>query len=128
MGTSAGRCRGIVGEVEDQAVAIPLALAVANVHLRRDAPCWSEFVEIAEDWTSEQLQDAIKPDQNEWVARWMSGLAGTSWKKLLRRRRFREPWDMLSVYVCIMNDSTLMACPLKQLKERVDDITKAGAR
>ena len=82
-------------------------------------------LKIVEDWTSEQLQDAIKPDQNEWVARWMSGLAGTSLTQLLRLLRFREPLEMLSVYVCIMNDSTLMAYPLKQLKERVDDITKA---
>ena len=82
-------------------------------------------LKIVEGWTSEQLQDAIKPDQNEWVARWMSSLAGTLMKKLLRLLRFREPLEMLSVYVCIMNDSTLMAYPLKQLKERVDDITKA---
>ena len=84
------------------------------------------LLKIVKDWTSEQLQDTIKPDQNEWAARWMkSGLAGTSLKKLLRLLRFREPLEMLSVYVCIMNDSSIMAYPLKQLKERVDDITKA---
>ena len=68
-------------------------------------------LKIVEDWTSEQLRGATKPDQNEWVARWMSGLAGTSLKKLLRLLRFREPLEMLSVYVCIMNDSSIMAYP-----------------
>ena len=82
-------------------------------------------LKIVEDWTSEQLQGAIRPDQNEWVAKWMFGLAGNSLKKLLRILRFTEPLEMLSVYVCIMNDSSIMAYPLKQLKERVDDITKA---
>ena len=80
---------------------------------------------IAEDEASEQLQGIIKPDQHEWVARWMSGLAGNSSKKLLRLLRFREPLEMLSVYACIMNDSSIMAYPLKQLKECLDDITKA---
>ena len=69
-------------------------------------------LKIVKDWTSDQLQGALKPDQHEWVARWMSGLAGNS-LKLLRLRRSREPLEMLSVYVCIMNDSSIMAYPLK---------------
>ena len=87
-----------------------------------------ETLKIAEDWNSEQLQDAIKPDQNEWLSKWMSCVADNSLKKLLRRLRFTESLEMLSVYSCVMNDSTTMAYSIDQLKARMGDITKTRIR
>eukprot|EP00974_Lingulodinium_polyedra_P096026 9306925-Lingulodinium_polyedra.AAC.1 len=55
----------------------------------------------------------------------MSHLAGNSLKKLLRRLRFAEPLDMLSVFACVVNDSDIMKFPLKQIRERADEIRKA---
>eukprot|EP00974_Lingulodinium_polyedra_P124861 11192283-Lingulodinium_polyedra.AAC.1 len=46
MGTGAGRCRCVGGEVENQgAVKVTLAMVIANMPLRRDAPSWSQGVE-----------------------------------------------------------------------------------
>ena len=82
-------------------------------------------LKIVEDWNAEQLQVAIRPDQNEWLSTWMHALAGDSLKALLRRMQFTESLEMLSIYSCILNDSSIMTYPLKQMKKRVGDITTA---
>ena len=80
---------------------------------------------IVEDWTLMQLQEAILPDQNKWLTMWMTRLAEDSLKQLLRRIRFEESLEMLSVYACVLNDSTLLACDLEEMKERKGEIRKA---
>ena len=83
---------------------------------------------IVEDWTLMQLQEAILPDQNKWLTMWMTRLAEDSLKQLLRRIRFEESLEMLSVYACVLNDSTLLACDLEEMKERKGEIRKARRR
>ncbi len=70
-------------------------------------------LKIVRDWDSQELQEALRLDQNEWLTSWMSYLAGNSLKKLLRRLRFTESLEM-SVFACIMNDSAVMKIPLDQ--------------
>ena len=72
-----------------------------------------------------QLQEAIQPDQNKWLTMWMTHLAEDSLKQLLRRLRFRESLEMLSIYTCVLNDSTLMSCDIEEMKERKGEIRKA---
>ena len=81
-------------------------------------------LKITKDWNTQELQNALKPDQNDWLAVWMSQLAGNSLKKLLRRLHFTAPLELLSVYACIMNDSGFMAYPLDQIKQHADDIRR----
>ena len=80
---------------------------------------------IVEDWTWTQLQEAIQPDQNKWLTMWMTHLAEDSLKQLLRRLRFRESLEMLSIYTCVLNDSTLMSCDIEEMKTRQGEIRKA---
>ena len=82
-------------------------------------------LKIVREWGAQELQAAVGPDRNGWLVVWMSRLAGDSLKKLLRRLRFTEPLDMLSVLACVMNDSDLMKFPLKQIREHADEIRKA---
>ena len=72
-----------------------------------------------------QLQEAIQPDQNKWLTMWMTHLAEDSLKQLLRRLRFAESLEMLSVYACVLNDSTLMSCDIEELKECKSELRKA---
>ena len=80
---------------------------------------------IVEDWTLTQLQEAIQPDQNKFLTMWMTHLAEDSLKQLLRRIRFAEPLEMLSVYACVLNDSTLMSFGIEEIRERKGEIRKA---
>ena len=80
---------------------------------------------IVEDWTLTQLQEAIQPDQNKFLATWMTHLAEDSLKQLLRRIRFAESLEMLSVYSCVLNDSTLMSFGIEEIQERKGEIRKA---
>ena len=83
---------------------------------------------IVEDWTLTQLQEAIQPDQNKFLTMWMTHLAEDSLKQLLRRIRFRESLEMLSVYACVLNDSSLLTCPLDDMMKREGEIRKARGR
>ena len=80
---------------------------------------------IVEDWTLTQLQEAIQPDQNKFLTMWMTHLAEDSLKQLLRRIRFAESLEMLSVYACVLNDSTLMSFGIEEIQERKGEIRKA---
>ena len=80
---------------------------------------------IVADWTSEQLQQAVKPGQNEWLPMWMSGFAEDSLKKLLKKLRFTESLEMLSIYACVLNDSAIMGYPVEQMRECADKISRA---
>ena len=80
---------------------------------------------IVEDWTLTQLQEAIQPDQNKFLTMWMARLAEDSLKQLLRRIRFAESLEMLSVYACVLNDSTLMSCDVEEMKEHKGETCKA---
>ena len=80
---------------------------------------------VVEDWTFTQLQEAIQPDQSKWLTMWMVHLAEDSLKQLLRRLRFTESLEMLSVYACVLNDPTLMSCDLKEMKKHKGEICKA---
>ena len=80
---------------------------------------------IVEDWTLTQLQEAIQPDQNKFLKTWMTHLAEGSLKQLLRRIRFAEPLEMLSVFACVLNDSTLMSFGIEEIQERKGEIRKA---
>eukprot|EP00974_Lingulodinium_polyedra_P080961 7843746-Lingulodinium_polyedra.AAC.1 len=62
---------------------------------------------IAQDWDTEQLQSAIRPDQSKWSPLWVSSLAGGSLRKLLRHLRFTESLELLSVFV----RASLATCP-----------------
>ena len=79
-------------------------------------------LKVAQDWNTKELQEAIKPDQNEWLPLWMSNLAEDSLHKLLRRIRFTEPLEMLSIYACVMSDTTIMAYSSKQIQQRAGQI------
>lgn len=80
---------------------------------------------IVEDWTLTQLQEAIQPDQNKFLTMWMTHLAEDSLKQLLTRIRFAESLEMLSVYACVLNDSTLMQFGIEEMQERKGEIRKA---
>ena len=80
---------------------------------------------IVEDWAVTQLQEAINPDQNKWLTMWMTHLAEDSLKQLLRRLRFTESLEMLSINACVLNDSALMTCDIEQIKERKNEIRQA---
>ena len=80
---------------------------------------------IVEDWTLTQLQEAIQPDQNKFLTMWMTHLAEDSLKQLLRRIHFAESLEMLSVYSCVLNDSTLMQFGIEEMQERKGEICKA---
>ena len=80
---------------------------------------------IIEDWTLTQLEEAIKPDQNKWLTMWMTHVAGDSLKQLLKRLYFTESLEMLSVYACVLNDSTLMSFGIEEMRERKGEIRKA---
>ena len=80
---------------------------------------------IVEDWTLTQLQEAIQPEQNKFLTMWMTHLAEDSLNQLLRRIRFRESLEMLSVYSCVLNDSTLMSFGIEEMQERKGEIRKA---
>lgn len=84
-----------------------------------------KMLKIVADWSLEQLQQAIRPDQNEWLSIWMSGLAKDSLKKLLRQLRFTESLEMLSIYACILNDSAITGYSIEQMKEHADKISEA---
>ena len=80
---------------------------------------------IVEDWTLTQLQEAIQPDQNKFLTMWMTHLTEDSLKQLLRRIRFAESLEMLSVYACVLNDSTLMQFGIEKMQEHKGEICKA---
>ena len=80
---------------------------------------------IVEDWTWTQLQEAIQPDQNKWLTMWMTRLANDSLKQLLKRLRFTESLEMLSIYACVLNDSTLMSLDFEEMKERKVELRRA---
>ena len=84
-----------------------------------------ESLTVARDWNVEQLQQALRPDQNEWLPVWMTGVAQSSLKKLLRRLRFVEPLELLSCFACIMSDSTVMSHSLANLRQHTEQIEKA---
>ena len=75
------------------------------------------------DWDSKELQE--KPDQNKWLPMWMPKVAKYLLRKLLKHIRFREPVEMLSVYACVMHDTTIMAIPITQIRKQADDIRRA---
>ena len=58
----------------------------------------------------------------------MTYLTEDSLKQLLRRIRFAESLEMLSVYACVLNDSSLLTCDLDDMKERKGEIRKARDR
>ena len=80
---------------------------------------------IVEDWTLTQLQEAIQPEQNKFLTMWMTHLAEDSLKQLLRRIRFAESLEMLSIYSCVLNDSTLMSFGIEEMQERKGEMRKA---
>ena len=80
---------------------------------------------IVEDWTLNQLREAIRPDQNKWLTMWMTHLANDSLKQLLQRLRFTESLEMLSIYACVLNDSTLMSLDFEEMKERKVELRRA---
>ena len=59
---------------------------------------------------------------------WMTYLAEDSLKQLLSRIRFAESVEMLSIYACVLNDSSLLTCHLDDMKERKGEIRKARDR
>ena len=81
-------------------------------------------VRVVQDWDTKELQEAIKPDQNEWLHVWMSSVAGDSLQKLLRRLNFTESLERLSVFACVMSDSAIMAYPIEEIRQRSDQIKK----
>ena len=83
------------------------------------------MLNIVEDWNVMQLLEAIQPNQNKWLTLWMTHLAEDSLKQLLRRIRFAESLEMLSVYACVLNDSTLMQLGIEEMQERKGEICKA---
>ena len=80
---------------------------------------------IVEDWNLTRLQEAIQPDQNKRLTLWMTHLAEDSLKQLLRRLRFTESLEMLSIYACVLNDSILMTCDIEKMTRRKGEICKA---
>lgn len=84
-----------------------------------------EELKVAKDWNAKELQTATRPDQNKWLSLWMSQLAGNSLKKLLRRLRFTESIEMLSIFACVLNDTTIMSYTLEQLTKHQDEIRMA---
>ena len=63
--------------------------------------------------------------QQPRLTMWMTYLAEDSLKQLLRRIRFAESLEMLSVYACVLNDSTLMQFGIEEMRERKGEICKA---
>ena len=59
---------------------------------------------------------------------WMTSLAADSLKQLMSRIHFAESVEMLSVYACVLNDSSLLTCPLDDMMKRKDEIRKARDR
>ena len=59
---------------------------------------------------------------------WMTYLAEDSLKQLLSRIRFAESVEMLSVYACVLNDSSLLTWPLDDMMKREGEIRKARGR
>ena len=58
----------------------------------------------------------------------MTSLAEDSLKQLMSRIRFAESVEMLSVYACVLNDSSLLTCPLDDMMKRKGEIRKARDR
>ena len=56
---------------------------------------------------------------------WMTSLAADSLKQLMSRIHFAESVEMLSVYACVLSDSSLLTCHLDDMKERKGEIRKA---
>ena len=59
---------------------------------------------------------------------WMGHVANDSLKQLLNRIRFAESVEMLSIYACVLNDSSLLAYHLDDMKEREGEIRRARDR
>ena len=56
---------------------------------------------------------------------WMTSLAADSLKQLMTRIHFAESVELLSVYACVLNDSSLLTCDLDDMKERKGEVRKA---
>ena len=59
---------------------------------------------------------------------WMTSVAADSLKQLMSRIHFAESVEMLSVYACVLNDSSLLTCPFDDMMKRKDEIRKARKR
>ena len=66
--------------------------------------------------------------QQPELTMWMTYLAEDSLKQLLSRIRFAESVEMLSVYACVLNDSSLLTWPLDDMMKREGEIRKARGR
>ena len=55
----------------------------------------------------------------------MTHLVDDSLKQFLRRLRFTESLEMLSINACVLNDPKLMMCDVEKMTRRKGEICKA---
>ena len=85
-----------------------------------------ERLRIDCDWGTDELKDALKPDQCAWLHRWLSSaVASNSLKKLLRALAYDEPLEMLSCFACIFGDNNMMQTPVDRVRRHMQSIVRA---
>ena len=81
-------------------------------------------LKVTVEWDSTELQSAVKPDQNKRLPMWMPKVANDSLRKLLKHIRFRAPVEMLSLYACVMNNTTIVASSITQIRKQAGEIRR----
>lgn len=65
------------------------------------------------DWDSDQVVQAMLPDQSDWLQMWMTK-TNNSLKQLLKALDFKEPLEMLSCFACVLGDISLHDASIDQ--------------
>ena len=74
-------------------------------------------LKVTDDWGSEQVAEAMLPDQSEWLSCWMTEFTKDSLKGLLMKLNYKGPLEMLSCFACVLGDNALQDVSAEQLKK-----------
>ena len=75
---------------------------------------------ITQDWTTEEVEAALLPDQSGWLPHWMEA-KGWALKKLSAHLKV-VPVEMLSCMACILGDSSMEGILNTTLKDKLQSI------
>ena len=84
-------------------------------------------LKVTNDWNTEQVVEALLPDQSGWLPHWMRSKGWTL--KQLSAHLKDVPVEMLSCMACILGDTALDRFDMSTLEGNLkEDILKGFAR
>lgn len=79
---------------------------------------------VSADLDSNQVVQAMLPDQSHWLQLWMKS-TNNSLKKLMKVLDFKEPLEMLSCFACVLGDTSLNNASIDQITKSCTRIREA---